>query len=111
MNTKGNIAASLTVFERGVASELAQGARVELVGLGPAGGRDIEGYYVLLHRPDGKVLLLLTTLNPKAKFIKNANSVLNFLERMDLDEITIPLLPKVHSHDEIWSYHAKANGL
>ncbi|WP_319517802.1 hypothetical protein [uncultured Martelella sp.] len=100
---------NFVVFERGIKEEVEAGATVELISVGEPGSWDVEGWYMIVRRPDGRALLLLTTLNPKAKFIRTTKSIMRLLRPLPLRNINFPMTPMIHHHEDIWNYHHKAN--
>ncbi|MFC3058418.1 hypothetical protein [Paenirhodobacter populi] len=97
------------VFERGMAAEIEAGAVIELIARGRVGTKDVEGWYVMLRKPNDRRLLLLNARDAGLKFIKTTKGVFNLLERLPAEEVTVPLLAQVENEQGVWAMHAELN--
>lgn len=101
---------SYVIFDRGMQELLDAGATVELVSLAKDGGNEVDGYFIILHHPDGEgSYLLVTTNNPKAKLVSAPKSVLKMFEGTGQKTIVFPVEPMIKTPREIWAYHDKLN--
>ncbi|WP_140846680.1 hypothetical protein [Paracoccus sp. FO-3] len=97
------------VFERNAGREIEQGAVVKLFARGETGVKPVEGWYIMLQRPDGHCLLLLNSRDATVKFIKTVIGLFKLLDRIPARDVTVPLEGQVADNKAIWDLHAHLN--
>ena len=106
----GNRSENYAVFERNMAEEIERGAIVRLFARGAQkGAQPVEGWYIMLQRPDGRYLLLLNSRDATVKFIKTVIALFKLLNRTKAPKVTVPLEAQVTGNKDTWDLHALLN--
>ena len=94
------------IWELSIADEIAKGAKIEFVSLGPEDESSMEvlGWYVLIRRPDHSARLLIKRFAFEPRLVKTIPGVIGLIKNHSPSEpmLTLPLLPQIRSETEIW---------